>query len=60
MKNTTILYNMSNIIKKEYDVNGNQIYFENSDGYWFKQEYDANNNRIYLESSDGKQIYFII
>ena len=28
-------------------VDGNIVYFENSDGYWFKQEYQ-----------DGKQVYF--
>ena len=52
-----------------YDSNGNQIYHENSDGYWWKQEYDSNNNCIYHENSDGfwskseydsnkKQIYY--
>lgn len=35
------------------DSNGNQIYFEYSDGYWYKQEYDFNNNMIYLEYSEG-------
>ena len=53
MKNTTILYNMSNIIKQEYDVNGNQIYFENSNGYWCKYEYDTNGKLIYCEDSNG-------
>ena len=36
-----------------HDPNGNQIYYENSDGYWYKQEYDANGNGIYWENSDG-------
>ena len=40
-------------IKKEYDSNGNQISFVNSDGYWDKYEYDSNNNLIYHENSDG-------
>ena len=35
------------------DSNGNQIYCENSSGYWSKQEYDANGNLIYYENSDG-------
>jgi hypothetical protein len=36
------------------DSNGNQIYHENSAGYWYKREYDSNGNEIYYEDSDGK------
>ena len=36
-----------------YDSNENQIYYEDSDGYWDKQEYDSNGNQIYYEDSDG-------
>jgi hypothetical protein len=36
-----------------YDSNGNLIYCEDSDGYWYKQEFDSNNNCIYLENSMG-------
>ena len=43
-----------------YDSNGNLIYYENSNGYWWKQDYDSNNNIIYLENSNGEQIYYII
>jgi hypothetical protein len=32
---------------------GNQIYFEDSDGYWQKCEYDSQNNQTYFESSSG-------
>ena len=50
-----------------YNQNGNQIYYENSDGYWVKREY--NGNEIYNEDSNGnwskfeyddngKQIYY--
>jgi len=35
------------------DSNVNQIYFENSDGYWWKQEFDSNVNQIYFENSYG-------
>ncbi len=35
------------------DKNGNQIYYENSNGYWYKKEYDSNGNRIYVDDSDG-------
>ncbi len=36
-----------------YDVKGNEIYYEDSSGYWCKWEYDLNNNEIYYENSDG-------
>ena len=35
------------------DKNGNRIYFEDSDGSWYKREYDSNGNQIYCEDSDG-------
>jgi hypothetical protein len=35
------------------DKNNNQIYFENSNGYWWKQEFDENNNQIYYENLNG-------
>jgi hypothetical protein len=35
------------------DKNNNQIYFEDSEGYWWKREFDKNNNEIYFEDSDG-------
>ena len=35
------------------DKNGNQIYYEDSNGYWVKKEYDSNGNEIYFEYSDG-------
>jgi uncharacterized membrane protein len=35
------------------DSNGNQIYYENSAGYWRKKEYDSKGNRIYYEDSCG-------
>ncbi len=36
-----------------FDSNGNEVYFEASDGYWSKSEYDSNGNKIYFENSDG-------
>ena len=36
-----------------YNTNGNQIYYENGDGDWYKYEYDTNGNEIYYENSDG-------
>jgi hypothetical protein len=35
------------------DHNGNQIYYENSDGFWWKHEFDSNGNTIYYENSNG-------
>tara|TARA_R110000822_G_scaffold234332_1_gene365498 strand:- start:190 stop:567 length:378 start_codon:yes stop_codon:yes gene_type:complete len=35
------------------DKNNNEIYWENSNGYWLKQEFDKKNNRIYREDSSG-------
>ena len=35
------------------DNNGNTIYFEDSDGNWYKQEYDSKDNLIYYEDSNG-------
>jgi hypothetical protein len=39
--------------KKEYDSEGNQIYLENSSGFWWKSEYDSEGNTIYHENSRG-------
>jgi len=35
------------------DKNGNVIYFEDSDGYWYKHEYDSNGKFTYYENSKG-------
>ena len=35
------------------DNNGKSIYYEHSDGWWWKREYDSNGNRIYSEDSNG-------
>ena len=35
------------------DKNRNLIYFENSNGGWWKREFDSNGNEIYSENSDG-------
>ena len=33
------------------DKNGNEIYFEDSNGWWSKSEFDSNGNPIYCEDS---------
>ena len=38
------------------DANGNQTYFEDSNGYWRKYEYDADGNTTYYESSEGTKL----
>ena len=35
------------------DKNGNVIYFEDSNGDWYKKEYDSNGKVIYYEDSRG-------
>ena len=35
------------------DNNGNEIYYEYSNGYWTKREYDSHGNEIYFENSYG-------
>jgi hypothetical protein len=35
------------------DKNGNDIYFEGSNGNWYKREYDSNGNDIYFEDYNG-------
>jgi len=35
------------------DSNGNETYYEDSDGYWRKYERDANGNETYYENSKG-------
>ena len=47
---------MKEIIKQEYDKNGNLIYREWNDGSWEKWEYDSNNNNTHYENSNGKKI----
>jgi hypothetical protein len=32
---------------------GQEVYWENSDGFWVKREYDSNGNEIYFENSYG-------
>ena len=37
----------------EKDENDNIIYYEDSNGDWYKREYDSNGDIIYYENSDG-------
>jgi hypothetical protein len=33
--------------------NGKNIYYEDSEKFWYKREYDSKNNEIYFEDSNG-------
>ena len=35
------------------DADGNETYYEDSDGYWYRYEFDANGNVTYYEESSG-------
>jgi hypothetical protein len=35
------------------DKNGNDIYYEISNGHWCKREHDSQGNQIYVEDSKG-------
>jgi hypothetical protein len=35
------------------DKDGNRIYVESSNGFWWKSEYDLNGNQTYFEDSNG-------
>ena len=36
-----------------YNKDGNEIYYEDRNGYWSKKEYDTQGNEIYFENSYG-------
>ena len=38
------------------DSKGQEIYAENSKGFWYKREYDSKGNEIYYENSKGDWI----
>jgi len=35
------------------DSNGNRIYCERSEGYWYKKEFNSNGKETYYEDSNG-------
>ena len=37
----------------EYDEYGNDTYYEEKEGYWYRCEYDENSNQTYLENANG-------
>ena len=53
MKTIAQQLNVTEFPFKIKDKNGNVIYWENSNGNWYKNEYDSNGNQIYTENSTG-------
>ena len=53
MKTIAQKLNVKEFPFKIKDKNGNVIYWENSNGNWYKNEYDSNGNQIYTENSTG-------
>jgi hypothetical protein len=47
---------MFNKLSVLFDSNNKILYFEESDGYWYKREYDINGDEIYFENSNGRII----
>ena len=37
------------------DPKGNETYYENSKGTWYRREHDEKGNRTYYENSDGRK-----
>jgi len=35
------------------DEKGNELYYENDEGYWSRGEFDSNNKITYFENSEG-------
>ena len=38
-------------VKRKFDENNNEIYYESSSGRWVKREFDEQNNVTYYEDS---------
>ena len=53
MKTIAEQLNVKEFPLKINDSYRNEIYREDSNGYWIKNEYDSNNNKIYREDSNG-------
>ena len=53
MKTIAQQLNVTDFPFKIKDKQGNEIYFENSEGFWAMYEYDSVGKRIYYEDSDG-------
>ncbi len=52
--NVTIVYDGYYYDVHVYNSNGDKVYYEDSNGEWFKRGYDSNRNRIYYENSNGE------
>jgi YD repeat-containing protein len=52
-KNGVVRYRYNRDVQYTYDSNGNELTFEDSDGYWCKSTYDSSGNRLTSEDSHG-------
>lgn len=56
-----VLYNESNCLdtnkiswdKSYYNERNNRIYYEDSDGFWYRKEFDEDGKEIFFENSGG-------
>ena len=53
MKTIAQQLNVTNFPFQIKDKNNNEIYWEESNGNWWKHEFDKNNNQIHYENSCG-------
>ena len=53
MKTIATIIHHKNFPLDIFDSNGNRIYYEYSNGYWWKAEYDDRGYEICFESSNG-------
>jgi hypothetical protein len=52
-KNGVLRYEYIEDYQYTYDSNGNQLTYEDSDGFWEKSTYDSNGNELTYEDSSG-------
>jgi YD repeat-containing protein len=52
-ENGVVRYRYNEDAQRTYDSNGNQLTFEDSDGYWCKSTYDSNSYLLTYKNSNG-------
>ena len=55
MKTTSKIINRN---LREYDSNGNEIHFKNSNGYEWWYDYDSNGKLIHYKNSNGYETWY--
>ena len=59
-ENGVVRYEYIGDAQYTYDSNGNELTYENSDGYWCKATYDSSGNELTHENSYGTKRGFDI